>query len=203
MGKFNDRKFGGGKKFGGKPSMHQATCSDCGNSCEVPFRPTGDRPVYCSDCFGKQDGGRGTRPSNFSNDRRERSSFGDREMHDAVCNKCGNNCQVPFKPTFGKPIFCSDCFKKDDGGSRGGRDSGSVEVMEQIKQINYKLDKLLKVLLPEDAVKTEKKDSVKSAKADHAVGKNVKAKAVKVVKVKKEKAKTKTTAKKIVIKKKK
>lgn len=32
--------------------MFRATCADCGNSCEVPFRPTGERPVYCSNCFG-------------------------------------------------------------------------------------------------------------------------------------------------------
>jgi CxxC-x17-CxxC domain-containing protein len=31
--------------------MHQAVCSDCGNNCEVPFRPSGSKPVFCSDCF--------------------------------------------------------------------------------------------------------------------------------------------------------
>ena len=30
--------------------MHKATCSDCGNECEVPFEPDGERPVYCKDC---------------------------------------------------------------------------------------------------------------------------------------------------------
>ncbi|MEY3784049.1 MAG: hypothetical protein RLZZ230_371 [Candidatus Parcubacteria bacterium] len=34
--------------------MHSATCSTCHKSCEVPFRPSGDKPVYCSECFGKQ-----------------------------------------------------------------------------------------------------------------------------------------------------
>ena len=29
----------------------QAVCSECGKECELPFRPTGDRPVYCRDCF--------------------------------------------------------------------------------------------------------------------------------------------------------
>ena len=33
------------------------------------------------------------------------------EMHPATCDKCGNDCEVPFKPTQGKPIFCDDCFK--------------------------------------------------------------------------------------------
>ena len=31
--------------------MHQATCAACGATTEVPFRPSGDRPVYCRDCF--------------------------------------------------------------------------------------------------------------------------------------------------------
>ncbi|MEO7295886.1 MAG: CxxC-x17-CxxC domain-containing protein [Candidatus Limnocylindria bacterium] len=31
--------------------MHDATCARCGNETQVPFRPTGARPVYCSDCF--------------------------------------------------------------------------------------------------------------------------------------------------------
>nr|WP_255668574.1 CxxC-x17-CxxC domain-containing protein [Methanocella sp. CWC-04] len=33
--------------------MHKATCSDCGNECQVPFRPNGSKPVYCNDCFPK------------------------------------------------------------------------------------------------------------------------------------------------------
>jgi len=35
-----------------------------------------------------------------------------REMHDAVCSKCNASCQVPFKPTEGKPVYCRDCFRK-------------------------------------------------------------------------------------------
>lgn len=31
--------------------MFKATCAECGKPCEVPFRPSGDRPVYCRDCF--------------------------------------------------------------------------------------------------------------------------------------------------------
>jgi CxxC-x17-CxxC domain-containing protein len=50
----------------------------------------------------------------------ERMSFGDdeesedkpeREMFDAVCSKCGKPCQVPFKPTEGRPVYCRDCFR--------------------------------------------------------------------------------------------
>ena len=40
---------------GGKPArqMFDAVCSDCGKECKIPFEPKTDRPVYCSDCFGK------------------------------------------------------------------------------------------------------------------------------------------------------
>jgi len=31
--------------------MHKATCGDCGNECEIPFKPKEDRPVYCKECF--------------------------------------------------------------------------------------------------------------------------------------------------------
>ncbi|MAF89433.1 MAG: hypothetical protein CL963_02905 [Euryarchaeota archaeon] len=34
--------------------MHKATCAECKNECEVPFKPAEDRPVYCRDCFSKR-----------------------------------------------------------------------------------------------------------------------------------------------------
>ncbi|NIT03324.1 hypothetical protein GTO10_00020 [Candidatus Saccharibacteria bacterium] len=30
------------------------TCANCGKKAQVPFKPTGDRPVYCRDCYMKQ-----------------------------------------------------------------------------------------------------------------------------------------------------
>ena len=45
--------FGRGGGFGGPREMHKAVCSDCGQECEVPFKPTEGRPVYCRDCFQK------------------------------------------------------------------------------------------------------------------------------------------------------
>ena len=92
MGNFNKgKKFGGDRGFGGdkgrsqgfssgrnreRPTMHKAVCSNCGNNCEVPFRPTGSKPVFCSDCFkDKRDdnlrdsrGGRNSKPR-FDNKR--------------------------------------------------------------------------------------------------------------------------------------
>lgn len=46
-----------------------------------------------------------------------RGSGGPREMHDAVCSGCGKACQVPFHPTGEKPVYCSDCFQGQRGGS--------------------------------------------------------------------------------------
>jgi CxxC-x17-CxxC domain-containing protein len=34
--------------------MHDTTCSECKQACQVPFKPSGDRPVYCRDCFQKK-----------------------------------------------------------------------------------------------------------------------------------------------------
>ncbi|TRO48623.1 DNA-directed RNA polymerase, partial [Candidatus Bathyarchaeota archaeon] len=27
--------------------LHKAVCSECGQECEVPFKPDPNRPVYC------------------------------------------------------------------------------------------------------------------------------------------------------------
>ena len=37
--------------------LHKAICADCNRECEVPFRPSQDRPVYCKDCFSKRKAG--------------------------------------------------------------------------------------------------------------------------------------------------
>ncbi|MGC9780094.1 MAG: DNA-directed RNA polymerase [Candidatus Heimdallarchaeota archaeon] len=34
--------------------MHEVTCADCGQKTEVPFKPDGERPVYCQDCYRKR-----------------------------------------------------------------------------------------------------------------------------------------------------
>lgn len=83
--------------------MFDATCSDCGVACKVPFKPTEGKPVRCQDCF------RNNRPQrNFNRNRRfDRRP---REMHKAICAECGNECEVPFKPTEGKPVYCKECF---------------------------------------------------------------------------------------------
>jgi len=43
---------GGGS--GGPREMFKATCAECNQECEVPFKPREDRPVYCKECFTKR-----------------------------------------------------------------------------------------------------------------------------------------------------
>ena len=40
-----------GDSYGSAREMHPAVCAQCGKDTTVPFRPRGDKPVYCSDCF--------------------------------------------------------------------------------------------------------------------------------------------------------
>ncbi|MBU1091379.1 hypothetical protein KKA27_00730 [Patescibacteria group bacterium] len=157
------RSFGGGKRFGGrdgdKPAMHKATCSECGVGCEIPFRPTGERPVFCSNCF-KNQGNSSDRGGDRGG---RRPSFGDRQRYDVVCAKCGKGCQVPFRPTASKPVFCDDCFKQGRSGSVGGsKDSG--EIMEQINLLNSKIDGLIKILTPSAKTSIEKTKKLKVKK---------------------------------------
>ncbi len=59
------RDFGGGGggrgNFGDRPrgprQMFPAVCAECGKQTEVPFKPSGDRPVLCRDCFRASRGG--------------------------------------------------------------------------------------------------------------------------------------------------
>jgi len=57
-----------------KKQMFKAECAECGNTCEVPFRPNGKKPVFCNDCFAHEDSARDSRrefsprPS-YNNDR--------------------------------------------------------------------------------------------------------------------------------------
>ncbi|MFA7191778.1 MAG: CxxC-x17-CxxC domain-containing protein [Candidatus Paceibacterota bacterium] len=87
-GGFQKKSFGGGNRGGGfgggrggdrgPVSMHKAVCDECQKNCEVPFRPSGDKPIYCSDCFGgKKEGGDRAPRKDFGN-RDARPSFGDR-----------------------------------------------------------------------------------------------------------------------------
>jgi CxxC-x17-CxxC domain-containing protein len=42
-----------GSYSSGPREMHDVTCSECGKQTQVPFKPDGSRPVYCSECYQK------------------------------------------------------------------------------------------------------------------------------------------------------
>jgi CxxC-x17-CxxC domain-containing protein len=100
---------------------------------------------------GDRRGGGGRKPSFGGRD------SGPKEMFPAVCDNCGRDCQVPFRPSGSKPIFCKDCFEDNndyDGDRRpahkphhhhdhGGNDTA---VKQQLEAIHTKLDKILKAL---------------------------------------------------------
>lgn len=130
MGHFNRGGNKGGFKGGdrgGKPNfqkkswgndraeapMYKATCSDCGRACEVPFRPTGEKPVFCRDCFaGKREGG----------DRFTRGDFGNRGPKREFNDKQNNSFapKIEFAPA-----------------------PANDEVKKQLNDINRKLENLL------------------------------------------------------------
>lgn len=155
MRDFNKNNRSGGRKrpekraFDGE--MFPAICDECGKKCEVPFKPSSDKPIYCSNCFrDKNDGFSDRKPErrNFRD-----NDFGEKQMFPAVCDECGKKCEVPFKPTSSKPIYCSDCFEKRDNGgsrdrdnSRGG--SNNKELNEKLDALSLKLDRI--ILLLED-----------------------------------------------------
>jgi len=43
-----DRGFEGARPV----QLFSATCAQCRKVCDVPFRPNGEKPVFCRDCFG-------------------------------------------------------------------------------------------------------------------------------------------------------
>jgi CxxC-x17-CxxC domain-containing protein len=253
MGNFN--RFGGNNRSGGNSSdrhntfgsrdggnrlmMHQAVCDDCGKNCEVPFKPTGNREIFCSDCFEKRGGkdslpqrndersynrfdrdDRGSRNDRFNSgfdrnerpnsnfDRNERSDrgdrfgSGDREMFSAICDDCGKDCQLPFKPSSSKPVYCSRCFEargeksglrdkgrdsrdlrdSRDGGSRsddGGKSKEIGELKAQIISMGAKIEKIMRVLNIDVKEKIETVDIEDAG----AVGNVEAVEAVKVIKV--------------------
>jgi CxxC-x17-CxxC domain-containing protein len=64
---------GSDSRSSGKTFMHKATCSECNRACEVPFVPTGRKPILCSMCF-KKDG-------DFSPKKFGASSYGDKPSY--------------------------------------------------------------------------------------------------------------------------
>lgn len=165
--------------------MYQAVCAECGKDCEVPFQPSGDKPVYCSTCFGNK-GGNDNRRSDRDSGRRDfgrpgRSDFRDKQMFSAICDKCGKQCEVPFRPTEGKPVFCDACFTRPERDNNGAKRVGPTNA-DQLAAMNYKLESIIKALQTAGLMTAPKKEE--KAKVQKEV-KEVKAPAVKKAEPKK------------------
>jgi CxxC-x17-CxxC domain-containing protein len=103
------------------------TCADCGqefvfSAREQEFYATRQfsDPRRCGSCRASRKASRGDSGGAGYGDSRGYGggyggggyggSRGPREMFTATCSSCGKEAQVPFRPTSGKPVYCSDCF---------------------------------------------------------------------------------------------
>jgi CxxC-x17-CxxC domain-containing protein len=75
-------------------------CADCGaHITELPFQPSGDKPVYCRDCL-RNKRANAPRPA--------------RQMFDVDlnCAQCGAHIdKLPFQPSGARPVYCFNCNK--------------------------------------------------------------------------------------------
>lgn len=113
-------------------------------------------------------------------------------LHKTVCSKCGKDCEVPFRPSGGRPVFCRECFqtvrpsdsmRTDSGHPRHSnfenRSAGQInrpeqpQYREQLEALNIKLDKILKILEPKIVEETKE---VKSPKVKKVAKKSAPAK---------------------------
>jgi CxxC-x17-CxxC domain-containing protein len=94
------------------------TCRDCGErftfsaSEQAFFAEKGfqNEPSRCPECRAEHKASGGGGRGGFSR--------GPREMVDVTCSQCGKPTQVPFTPTEGRPVYCSDCFQQQRTNSR-------------------------------------------------------------------------------------
>ncbi|MEI6022800.1 MAG: CxxC-x17-CxxC domain-containing protein [bacterium] len=172
----------GGFERGGDMPTYKAVCAECGKSCDVPFRPTSGKPVYCNDCFGVK---------REQEDRAPRKEFGNR--------------------AFAKPSFERNDRPRDNfaGRSEFAKPAVSVnteKLEKQMTDISYKLDALTRAIEKLSTVQAPvvKQPTVVAPKVE--VKKEVKkvvAKAAPKVAVKKVVAPKKAVSSKVVVAKKK
>ncbi len=96
-------------------------CSDCGidfvfSASEQEFfaeKGFASAPKRCSSCRAQRraSGGGASSYGNGGGYSGDGGMARPREMHDATCARCGNETQVPFRPTGARPVYCSDCFR--------------------------------------------------------------------------------------------
>lgn len=145
-GSFDRGGSRGGRDFD-KP-MFSAVCAECGNRCQVPFKPTSNKPVYCNECFHKEDHSEARRPSRP----REEENF----KYDAQGVKFDK-----YKQEFEKLNLKLDTIIK----SLENRKDGSASKNEPKKIEEVLNDLNLDISKPEKKAKKEsKKDSKKEVK---------------------------------------
>lgn len=136
------RSFGGGGGGGGwqrdndrgeRPEMHRATCAACNTVCEVPFRPNGEKPVYCRDCFRKpEDGGQSSRFG--GSDRAERPRSYDKPAPRAAVAMGGSDEIVKQLKTLNKKMDALiQLFLESDEEGEGEESEGEEIEGEEIE----------------------------------------------------------------------
>ncbi len=87
-------------------------CSDCGATFAFSvedqefFQKKGftNEPKRCTSCRQARKSERGD----------SGSSYGPRrQMFPVTCADCGKDTEVPFEPRGDKPVYCSDCYRKN------------------------------------------------------------------------------------------
>ena len=95
-------------------------CSDCGATFTFSaqdqefFQSKGytNEPKRCPACRDARKAERGTSTGGGYSSSNSNSSYTTRQMFPATCSDCGKATQVPFEPRNGKPVYCSDCYRK-------------------------------------------------------------------------------------------
>ena len=101
----------------------QLTCSDCGTQFTFSaaeqefFQSKGytNEPKRCPTCRDARKAERGPSTGGYSGNSYSSgnsNSYVARQMFPATCSDCGKATQVPFEPRNGKPVYCSDCYRK-------------------------------------------------------------------------------------------
>jgi CxxC-x17-CxxC domain-containing protein len=150
MGNFNrnfsrDSRSGGGRSFD-RPmrdrEMHRTTCSNCGKECEVPFKPNGSKPVFCSDCFEKN-GGEQRRSNDRDYSAPRRSNFEDR------------------RPSFNenRSYDRPQNFDRPQQSERPAQNNNA-----QFAELSSKLDRIITLLTPKPDYKNETSEAATESK---------------------------------------
>ena len=95
MGRYPGKSFDKnprGNRRGGDNEMFEATCDDCGGTAKLPFKPSSDKPVYCSKCFEKHDNKHQDRRSRGDRERGSRGGSNNRKVVEQL-EKLNNNIE--------------------------------------------------------------------------------------------------------------